>query len=333
MDFMTGTKLNIKHLLAASSIITLLGAAPEALGSARASLFDDINKGAAKLKSFKPVMASVEFIAPEVWNKTIRTNEQQLQILALDLRSIKDDDGSDDGWDEEDRGPSAEEQRNEISKKMADARAEIDKARRALAAPDYQVQHEAYLAKAKQEAQVQEQIRLSEQRTYELSQQRIQKELEAQREELRISQEADKLRIAQKAATVSLEDLQGQREALINKAKEVHKAKVKMIRASDDEIAKRRLVIDGDIFREDSVDTHAIDALIAVKKGVKLEGEDEVNVSSASSSIPVVDNSKTPVVEKPKDVQLSARAQAAQDRLKVLKDKAEKEVAEKEAAR
>ncbi len=146
---MTGTKLNMKYLLAASSIVTLLAAAPEALASGRASLFDDINKGAAKLKSFKPVVAPVNFITPEAYDKIIRTNEQQLQILAFDLRSVKDDDGSDDGWGDEDSGPSAEDQRREISEKMAKARAEIDQARRALAAPDYQVQHEAYLAKVK----------------------------------------------------------------------------------------------------------------------------------------------------------------------------------------
>jgi hypothetical protein len=108
-----------------------------------------------------------------------------------------------------------------------------------------------------------------------------------------------------------------------------------MIMTSGDELAKRRLAIDGDKFKEDSVDTFDIDAAIALKQGVKLEGEDEVvsSTPSVSSSIPVVDNSKTPVVEKPKDLQLSARAQAAQDRLKALKEKAEKEVAEKEAAK
>jgi hypothetical protein len=42
---MTGTKLNMKYLLAASSIVTLLAAAPEALASARGSLLDGIKGG------------------------------------------------------------------------------------------------------------------------------------------------------------------------------------------------------------------------------------------------------------------------------------------------
>jgi len=255
--------------------------------------------------------------------------------LQRDLRAIKDDDGSDDGWDDDE--PSAEDQRISIQADIDKVKAEIAQATSARKAPDYLVQYEAYLANAKREAQVQEQIRLSEQRTYELSQQRIQKELDAQREELRKSQEAAKVRIAEKAAAQSLEALQAQRKALIRKAKDAHNAKIEMINASGDELAIRRLAIDGDRFKEDTVDTFDLDAAIALKKGVKLKGEDEdeFNVSSTpsvSSSIPVVDNSKTPVVDKPKDLQLSARAQAAQDRLKVLKEKAEKEVAEKEAA-
>lgn len=255
--------------------------------------------------------------------------------MQRDLRAIKDDDGSDDGWDDDE--PSAEDQRISIQADIDKVKAEIAQATSARKAPDYLVQYEAYLANAKREAQVQEQIRLSEQRTYELSQQRIQKELDAQREELRKSQEAAKVRIAEKAAAQSLEALQAQRKALIRKAKDAHNAKIEMINASGDELAIRRLAIDGDRFKEDTVDTFDLDAAIALKKGVKLKGEDEdeFNVSSTpsvSSSIPVVDNSKTPVVDKPKDLQLSARAQAAQDRLKVLKEKAEKEVAEKEAA-
>ncbi len=273
-------------------------------------------------------MAPVNFIAPEAYNKIITTNNLRLKSLELDLGAIKDND--DDGWDDDE--PSVEDQRMAINADIAKVKAEIDQAKRALAAPDYQAQQEAYLAKAKLEAQVQEQIRLSEQRTYELSQQRIQKELDAQREESRRSQEAAKVRIAEKAAAQSLEALQAQREALINKAKEVHKTKVKMIMASDDALAKRRLAIDGNKFKEDSVDTFDIDAAIALKTGVKLKGEDEFDVPSTSGSTPVVDNSKTPVVEKPKDVPLSVRAQATQDRLKVLKEKAEKEVADNEAA-
>ena len=332
---MTGTKLNMKYLLAASSIVTLLAAAPEALASARGSLLDDIRGGTKKLKSFQPVIAPVEFIAPEVYDKIIRTNNLRLDSLQRDLRAIKDDDGSDDGWDDDE--PSAEDQRISIQADIDKVKAEIAQATSARKAPDYLVQYEAYLANAKREAQAQEQIRLSEQRTYELSQQRIQKELDAQREELRKSQEAAKVRIAEKAAAQSLEALQAQRKALIRKAEDAHNAKIEMINASGDELAKRRLVIDGDRFKEDTVDTFDLDAAIALKKGVKLKGEDEdeFNVSSTpsvSSSIPVVDNSKTPVVDKPKDLQLSARAQAAQDRLKALKEKAEKEVAEKEAA-
>ena len=331
---MTDTKLNMKYLLAASSIVTLLAAAPEALASARGSLLDDIRGGAKKLKNFQPVIAPVEFIAPEVYKKIISTNTMRLSALKRELASIKDDDGSDDGWDDDQ--PSAEEQRKGIKADIAKVKAEIDQATRASEAPDYLIQHEAYLANAKREAQLQEQIRLSEQRTYELSQQRIQKELDAQREELRKSQEATKVRIAEKAAAQSLEALQAQREALISKAEEAHKAKIKMIKTSGDELAKRRLAIDGDKFKEDNVDTFDIDAAIALKQGVKLKGEDEeeFNVSSApsvSSSIPVVDNSKTPVLDKPKDLQLSARAQAVRDRMKAAAEQAEKEHAEKEA--
>ena len=103
---MTGTKLNMKYLLAASSLVTLLAAAPEALGSGRSTSF---------LDQIKAVIAPVEFIAPDAYNKIIRTNEQRLLFLAGELRSIKDDDGSDDGWDDEDKGPSAEDQRREIN--------------------------------------------------------------------------------------------------------------------------------------------------------------------------------------------------------------------------
>jgi hypothetical protein len=189
---MTGTKLNMKYLLAASSIVTLLAAAPEALASDRGSLLDDIRGGTKKLKSFQPVIAPVEFVAPEVYDKIIRTNNLRLDSLQRDLRAIKDDDGSDDGWDDDE--PSAEDQRISIQADIDKVKAEIAQATSARKAPDYLVQYEAYLANAKREAQVQEQIRLSEQRTYELSQQRIQKELDAQREELRKSQEAAKVK-------------------------------------------------------------------------------------------------------------------------------------------
>jgi hypothetical protein len=177
---------------------------------------------------------------------------------------------------------------------------------------------------------------LSEQRTYELSQQRIQKELDAQKAEVIRSKEIANARIAEKAAAQSLEALQAQREALISKAKEAHKAKIKLIMASDDVIAKRRLAVEGTSFKESTVDTFDIDAVIALKKGVPVI-EDEFDVpstpaSGASSSIPVVDSSKTPVVEKPKDPQLLARGQAAQDRMKAAAEKSKKEVAEKEAA-
>jgi hypothetical protein len=90
---MTGTKLNMKYLLAASSIVTLLAAAPEALASARGNLLEDIRGGTKKLKSFKPVIAPVEFIAPEVYDKIIRTNNLRLDSLQRDLRAIKDDEG------------------------------------------------------------------------------------------------------------------------------------------------------------------------------------------------------------------------------------------------
>ena len=112
---MTGTKLNMKYLLAASSLVTLLAAAPEALGSGRSTSFLDQIKAGRNLKSIAPVIAPVEFIAPDAYNKIIRTNEQRLLFLAGELRSIKDDDGSDDGWDDEDKGPSAEDQRREIN--------------------------------------------------------------------------------------------------------------------------------------------------------------------------------------------------------------------------
>ena len=49
---MTGTKLNMKYLLAASSIVTLLAAAPEALASARGSLLDDDKGRHQKVKEF-----------------------------------------------------------------------------------------------------------------------------------------------------------------------------------------------------------------------------------------------------------------------------------------
>ena len=333
---MTGTKLNMKYLLAASSLVTLLAAAPEALGSGRSTSFLDQIKAGRNLKSIAPVIAPVEFIAPDAYNKIIRTNEQRLLFLAGELRSIKDDDGSDDGWDDEDKGPSAEDQRREINANINKLKAEIEQAKRTIAAPDYQAQHEAHLAKVKVEAQVEEQRRLSEQRTYELSQQRIQKELDAQKAEVIRSKEIANARIAEKAAAQSLEALQAQREALISKAKEAHKAKIKLIMASDDVIAKRRLAVEGTSFKESTVDTFDIDAVIALKKGVPVI-EDEFDVpstpaSGASSSIPVVDSSKTPVVEKPKDPQLLARGQAAQDRMKAAAEKSKKEVAEKEAA-
>ncbi len=282
---MTGTKLNMKYLLAASSIVTLLVAAPDALASARPSSFlQDIAAGK-KLKSFQPVMAPVNFIAPEAYNKIIKTNEQRLLFLARDLGAIKDND-DDDGWDDDE--PSAEDQRRAINADIAKVKAEIDQAKRALAAPDYQAQHEAHLAKIRVEAQVEEQRKLSEQRTYELSQQRIQKELDAQKAEIIRNQEIANARIAEKAAAQSLEALQAQREALISKAKEVHKAKVKMIMASDDAFAKRRLVIDGDKFKEDSVDTFEIDAAIAHKTGGVLKEKDEFSVpSSVAASVPV----------------------------------------------
>ena len=90
---MTGTKLNMKYLLAASSIVTLLAAAPEALASARDSLLDGI-KGGVRLKSVTaPVIAPVNFIAPEAYNKIITTNNLRLKSLELDLAAIKDDDG------------------------------------------------------------------------------------------------------------------------------------------------------------------------------------------------------------------------------------------------
>ena len=134
MGFVTGAKLNMKYLLAASSLVTLLAAAPEALGSGRSTSF---------LDQIKAVIAPVEFIAPDAYNKIIRTNEQRLLFLAGELRSIKDDDGSDDGWGDEDDGPSAEDQRREINANINKLKAEIEQAKRTIAAPDYQAQHES----------------------------------------------------------------------------------------------------------------------------------------------------------------------------------------------